>query len=479
MKRLLLSFLLISAALLAAAEKLTVIGTTDIHGHLFSGEGRPNLLKLVHAVSGEIAAAGKTNSLLIDCGDLIQGSAETQLEQGKSAVALLNAAGYDVWVPGNHDFEFGMDTLLARGREFRGDLLCGNLSYRGKAPAAAWKLYERAGLKVAVIGITSDHIAAWNWRPEESGVVIPDTLSALDRVMPEVMRAKPDVILLAIHAGRFQSKRFGASWQMADLVRRYPQIDLILGGHTHEPVAGIPMVKSWFVQAGKHAQGYVKAEIVYDRKQKRMLSLQSSYHALAADSTGFVADKTMKRRLADLRKNLYSVVCENAPALTWKEPETLARTFCSAIAGETRAPIVFHGVLSYGAKHAGRYTRKDVFDLCPFENTVVLMDLSPSECKAVLEEQRAAFQSKRKNAMPQFAEGVRLDSDGKLRLADGRVWDRESERLPVAFNSFIASSAGMRFPVLREISRRPAVNGRDTGLKIRMLLENYLRRNYQ
>ena len=75
--------------------------------------------------------------------------------------------------------------------------------------------------------------------------------------------------------------------------------------------------------------------------------------------------------------------------------------FLFAIAEETKVPVVFHGVLSYGAKHAGRYTRKDVFDLCPFENTVVLMDLSPSECKAVLEEQRAAFRSKKKNAMPQ------------------------------------------------------------------------------
>ena len=77
---------------------------------------------------------------MIDCGDLIQGSAETQLDRGKSVIALLNAAGYDVWVPGNHDFEFGMDTLLARGKEFKGDLLCGNLVYRGKAPVAAWKL---------------------------------------------------------------------------------------------------------------------------------------------------------------------------------------------------------------------------------------------------------------------------------------------------------------------------------------------------
>ncbi len=85
MKRhLMLSLLLISAALFAAAEKLTVIGTTDIHGQLFSGKDKPNLLKLVRAVSDEVAATGKTNSLVIDCGDLIQGSAETQLDRGKA-----------------------------------------------------------------------------------------------------------------------------------------------------------------------------------------------------------------------------------------------------------------------------------------------------------------------------------------------------------------------------------------------------------
>lgn len=479
MKRFLLSLLLISAALLAAAETLTVIGTTDIHGHIFSPNDKPNLLKLARAVSEEVRSAGKENTLVIDCGDLIQGTAEVQLDNGKTVLALLNLAGYDVWVPGNHDFELGMETLLARKRDFKGDVLCGNLIYRGKAPAAAWKLFERAGLKIAVIGVTSEHIAAWNWRPEQSGVKIEETIPVLDRVMPEIMRAKPDVILLALHAGRFQSKRFSPKWQMLDLARRYPQIDLILGGHTHEPVAGLPMAKSWYMQGGKHAQGYAKAEIVYDKAQKKRLSLTSSYKPLPGDAPAIGMDGAMKRRLADLRKNLYSTVCKNAPALTWKEPEKLALTFCDAIAAETKAPIVFHGVLSYGSKRAGRYTRKDVFDLCPFENTVVLMDLSPSECRAVLAEQEAAHRSKKPNAMPQFVKGASLNADGKLVLADGRIWDRETERLPVAFNSFIASSGGMRFPVLKEISLRPAVNGRDTGLKVRMLLENYLRRNFQ
>ena len=179
MKHLLSALLLAGTLLLSAAETLTVIGTTDIHGHIFSAPDKPNLLKLVRAVSEEAEKAGRSNTLLIDCGDLIQGTAETQLDNGKAVLALMNLAKYDVWVPGNHDFELGMNTLLSRARGFGGTFLCGNLIYKNGRPAAAWKLFERAGLKVAVIGITSEHIANWNWRPEETGIKIEETFDAL------------------------------------------------------------------------------------------------------------------------------------------------------------------------------------------------------------------------------------------------------------------------------------------------------------
>ena len=464
-----------------AAETLHVYSTTDLHGHVISTGGRPGLPQLAETLRRETAALGKENTLLIDCGDLIQGTFETQLDKGSLVLQLMNHAGYDVWVPGNHDFELGMRTLLDRTRDFRGTVLCGNLRIRGKAPMAAWKLFHKAGLNVAVIGITSEYITAWNWRPSDQGIAILKTMRVLATVMPEVMKAKPDLILLAVHAGRFQSSRFRPEWQMRDIAVRYPQIDLILGGHTHTVVKGLPLAgKVWYLQAGKHATGYSKAEIVYDKQKKKRISLTSVYRELPSGGAApEPADPVLKRKLADIRKNMRSVVCRNAPALGIRDPGHLARVFCEAVADQTGAPIVFHGVLSRADKKAGTYTRKDVYDLCPFENTAVLMDLSPSECRAILREQQKAWNTKKGNAMPQAVLGVTLEDDGTLRLSNGRVWNNEQERLTTAFNSFIASSAGMRFPELKRIAAKQEVNGRDTGLKIRLLLETYLRRNFQ
>ncbi len=474
----LLCFLL---PLCLAAETLHVYSTTDIHGHLFSSRNKPNLLKLSEALRNDIAGKGKENTLLIDCGDLIQGTFETQLDNGSLVLQLMNRTGYDAWVPGNHDFELGLQTLLDRKKEFKGTLLCANLLVHGKPPTAAWKLFRRAGLNIAVIGITSEYISTWNWRPSEQGIAILKTMQALSTVMPEVMKAKPDLILLGIHAGRFQSSRFRPDWQMRDIALRYPQIDLILGGHTHTPVKGLLLGgKVWYMQAGKHAAGYSKAEIVYDKKKKKRISLSSTYIELPPDAPEpRNLEPELKRKLASIRKNMNSTVCRNAPALGAGNPEQLALTFCKAIADQTKAPIVFHGVLSRAEKHAGKYSRKDVYDLCPFENTVILMDLSPSECRTILREQQKARELRKGNAMPQYTWGVSLDANGTLVLADGQIWNNEQKRITTAFNSFIASSAGMRFPELKRIAAGKEVNGRDTGLKIRLLLESYLRRNFQ
>lgn len=474
------ALLLLLVPFCLAAETLHVYSTTDIHGHIFSNRKNPNLLKLSEAIRNDIAGKGKENTLLIDCGDLIQGTFETQLDNGSLVLQLMNRTGYDVWVPGNHDFELGLQTLKDRKNDFKGTVLCANLLLHGKAPMASWKLFRRAGLNVAVIGITSEHISAWNWRPAEQGIAILKTMQVLSSVMPEVMKAKPDLIILGIHAGQFQSSRFQPEWQMRDIAARYPQIDLILGGHTHTVVKGLMLAGNvWYMQAGKHAAGYSKAEIVYDKQRKKRISLTTSYIALPPEAPEPQnPEPELKRKLAAIRKNMYSTVCRNAPALGADNPERTALTFCEAIADQTKAPIVFHGVLSRAKKYAGKYSRKDIYDLCPFENTVILMDLSPSECRTILREQLKAQKSKNPNAMPQFVKGVTLKPDGTLVLADGRIWNNEQERITTAFNSFIASSAGMRFPKLKRIAAEKEVNGRDTGLKIRLLLESYLRRNF-
>ena len=469
MKLLLLPLLLLAALIPARSAELELYCTTDLHGHA----------DRLAALGGALRQGGDA-VLRVDVGDTAQGTLLSQFSGGRIMIESLNALNFDCWIPGNHDFELGLQTLMDRKNDFRGTVLCANLRVHGKAPTASWKLFRRAGLKVAVIGITSEYITTWNWRTSDQGIAILKTMQTLSSVMPEVMKAKPDLIILGIHAGRFQSLRFQPEWQMRDIAVRFPQIDLILGGHTHTAVKGLMLGgKVWYMQAGKYAAGYAKAEIVYDKQKKKRISLTSSYIALPPDAPEPQnPEPELKRKLAAIRKNMYSTVCRSAPALGADNPECTALTFCEAIADQTRAPIVFHGVLSRAEKHAGKYSRKDVYDLCPFENTVILMDLSPSECRTILLEQQKAHRSRKGNAMPQYTRGVALDVNGNLVLSDGRIWNNEQERITAAFNSFIASSAGMRFPELKRIAAKKEVNGRDTGLKIRLLLETYLRRNY-
>ena len=481
MKKILAAALLSIVFVLFSAEKICIYSTTDIHGKVFQPKHRPDLLKLIHALRTDADRNAPDQNLLIDCGDLIQGSYETQTDHGKIVVELMNLAGFHIWVPGNHDFDLGFPTLLKRARDFKGDVLCANLKTARGRPFPAWKICRRSGIDIAVIGMTAEQLANWSWKPGEQGYAAEKTIPALEAVMPEVMKAKPNLIVLAIHAGRFPAARFNAGWNMRSLAIRFPQIDLILGGHTHEPVKGLLLAgKCWYVQAGKHADGYSKVEITPIRGKKNRFSITSTWNPVPNDAASFkIPDPELRKKISELRKGMYSTVCRNAPALGASRPEETALLFCDAIRDQTKAKIVFHGVLSRADKHAGRYARKDVFDLCPFENTVILAELKPSDIRAILKEQVNIRLNKKKYGMYQFVRGIRMAPDGRLYFDDGTPWHDENQRVLTAFNSFAASSAGMRFPVLKKITWKPESRGRDSGLKIRDVLEQHMRRNFQ
>ena len=126
MKRILFILLLVAVlggfrpGLSAAPRKLTILQTTDVHGSI--GDARsPGLLQIADA------AESIRPDLWIDCGDLMQGSFSATVDGGASMVEALNAAGCDVWVPGNHDFDYGAETLAKRIGIFRGTVLAANM----------------------------------------------------------------------------------------------------------------------------------------------------------------------------------------------------------------------------------------------------------------------------------------------------------------------------------------------------------------
>ena len=171
---------------------LTILQTTDIHGAMGDAKA-PGLLQ-VATLAEEIRP-----DLWIDCGDLTQGSFQASMDRGESMVEAMNAAGCDVWVPGNHDFDYGVKVIAGRTAKFKGTVLAANMKSKTPMKTADWKLFERQGVKIAVIGIVPPYLGLWIEPKLLTGLKLEPPEDALTRVMSEVMAKKPDVIVLAIH----------------------------------------------------------------------------------------------------------------------------------------------------------------------------------------------------------------------------------------------------------------------------------------
>ena len=115
--------LLLALPTIADPATLTVLQTTDIHGYVEEGDEPPGAggwLRVAAALRAERAAAGAQNTLLIDCGDTVAGAFVAAQSRGRIAVELLRAAEYDVWIPGNHELDYGVRRLRgALCRAFR------------------------------------------------------------------------------------------------------------------------------------------------------------------------------------------------------------------------------------------------------------------------------------------------------------------------------------------------------------------------
>lgn len=251
-------WMLLAAAFLAAllsAGEVEILCTTDTHGR---AEEFAALAPLLRA---------NPEAIRIDCGDTLQGTLFSRLNDGRAMIDLMNLFRFDIWVPGNHDFEFGADALVQAAKRFNGKTLGAEYRRDGFRPAA-WMLLERNKRKIAVIGMTDPKMpkrllpdSGWNFEPNRE---------ALKRIMPEVLAAGPDLVVLAWHSGLHTPKG-----SMFRFLAEFPEIDLVLGAHSHEEVPGQRVAGAWFVQAGRHAECVARIIAEFDDADGKLRRIRS------------------------------------------------------------------------------------------------------------------------------------------------------------------------------------------------------------
>ncbi len=447
----------------AATNTLTIIQTTDIHT---SGD----LARLAtHIVR---ARAADPDILLVDCGDLTRGSFAAFVDDGAAEIATINKLRYDVWVPGNHEFRGGQRHLRHVLDLFRsGDVLAANLSFeksrRPKRKIIPWKIYRKSGLRVAVVGLISPDHERWYGGGLFDGIETRSAAQALEEVMPAVRKEKPDLVVVAAHMGAYSLS--GSTNEtlstLPALVASYPDITLLLAGHTHQVIEQRALSEScWMIQPPTHAKAAARITVGFDTDRREVVSVTNEF-LYARDAEPWPdMPKEWKRRPEAAKAagdEVVAVLPEGVALRPSKEPGGVnpLPAFCArAMAEATGADAALAEIGRKAALPLGPITRGRLYGFAAHENYLSVVTVSPEQLRRIVEEQKS--------------KGRPLTPYG-LDYAD--LPDRP---VKLALGAYAASGSDGAYPVLREIANSGEVARVDTEIAMRDCVGALLKRLY-
>lgn len=290
--------LLLLAADPANTRSIRLLQTTDLHGYIYPYDyfaARPANRGLAK-VATLIRQARTPNTLLLDCGDTIQGSPletvhQTSTRAGKTTrpdpmILAMNALRYDAMVVGNHEFNYGLPNLRKAQKAARFPWLSANT--QGPSGFVPYLLKTVAGVKVAIIGLTTGGIPNWE-RPEHiAGLSWRDQIAAARDALKQIEPKRPDVTILAVHGGLDRDLKTGRIFpaqlpndnMVHQLAEAFPKIDVILYGHSHVADAGTRIGDVLIVQARNWGQSLAQVDLELERKGGRWTVLTKRSHLI-------------------------------------------------------------------------------------------------------------------------------------------------------------------------------------------------------
>lgn len=405
-KSILFSALLVLAALPAGAQERTlhIVTTGDVHGSWFDKpyvEGksaRTSLMSVKHYVDSLRAAVGEDNLLLLDAGDCLQGDnaayyynyVETSVPHLYPRLAAY--MGYDAVVVGNHDIETGhkvYDRVCSELAELGIPWLGGNALRvcDGTPYFPVWKIFNRAGMKVAVLGFTNPNMKAWLSEPVWRGIEFVSLLPYVQKCVDEVRAIeKPDAVVVVVHSGTGAGDGQVLESQGLDLLNTLHGADVLVCAHDHRPfvaekngcvlinggsrAGNVGYATVCLGAAGKSVQGRTV------RMNKRAVDtamqreFEPEFEAVKAFTNRRVGHLAMDMRTRDAYRGMSDYI-------------NLVHT---VQIGVPEAQISFAAPLTYdGTVVAGELIYNDMFTIYPYENQLFVLKLKGSEIRSYLE----------------------------------------------------------------------------------------------
>ena len=376
--------------------RVRVITTNDFHGNLAPRTSGGRLVGGAATLAAYFAretAAFDGPTIILDGGDIMQGTPVSNLTRGRSVIDYYNAAGYDAAAVGNHEFDFGTAVLRERMAQAQFPLLAANILVTGSDTTPSWlrgtTILERDGVRIGVIGLITEETPTATMPDHVAGLTFVNGATIIDRHVPALRAAGAHFVIVVAHEGVYcEAETRNCRGEMArwlEAVRNKP--DLVVGGHTHEVVRtainGIP-----FVESGQWGERYTVVDL-------HRVSADSVAVIVRGSPTVFVdsirPDPTLaamvERISREIQPQLDRVITTAADSIRRNSPEMeMGRLIADAQRAKTNAQVA---LMNSGGVRApldpGPVTWGELYRVQPFGNKLMVLQLRGADLRAALE----------------------------------------------------------------------------------------------
>ena len=490
----LISFSVGSANALSPAE-LVILHTNDTHGHpvkfydypASDVGGLPARATLIRKVRQT-----HSNVLLLDAGDLNTGRPESSFFKAEPDIIGYNAIGYDAMVLGNHEFDNPRDVLLSQMEQASFPFLSANVrNSDGNLLTRPYIIKEFSGFKVAIFGLTTTETKAMANPEQTKDLIFEDEVAVAKELVPK-LRKQADIVIALVHLGLYDSNERG-SRRLASQVQG---IDLIVDGHSHTKMehpfyeGNTPIVQAWQwgLQVGKGVF------TIKDGKPekfswepipinlKKIQKNQDGSKNIVYLGEPITEDQELLNKLLpyieQAEKSLSEAVGHANDFFSSEkirvEETALGNLVADALFWFTESQQIDFAIMNSGAIRAGLppgvLYRKNIYEILPFDNTVVILTIKGSELQELFE--YIAKIPPGNGAFPQVSTGVSFtidhtkDTCTNIRIQNQFLDPDRSYR--IATNSFLASG-GDGYHVFQK-----ATDSYDTSTFIQEVIIDYI-----
>ena len=472
---------------------LSIVGTNDLHGGVAARNGRGGLALLAGYLKNLRAARERDGGavLLIDGGDMFQGTLESNLGEGAPVVAAYNALGYTAAAVGNHEFDFGPvgaaatprnpsddpnGALKARASEARFPFLAANLLVRATGAHVQWPnvrpttTVEAAGLRIGIIGVMTRGGLSATIAANVTHLTLAPLTDTI-RTHASALRAQgADLVIVTAHAGGrctdFSRPDDHSSCdpdgEIFTVARELPAgtVDAIVAGHTHAAVAhqiaGVPITEAY-----ANGRAFGRIDLSIDRATRKVVRQRNHPPTVLApgeyENAPVVADAAIERILAPaleavrLIKSRPIGAVAATPIRRMAPWSPLGQLFTDAMldwAPGTDVALNNSGGGLRADLPAGPLTYDSVYEVMPFDNQMVKIRLTGAQLRQV-------FANYVMRGRVVGFSGVRVRADcaaGSPALSITRLSGeplRDDESLQVVVSDFVATGGdGILAPVM-------------------------------